>query len=137
MSHYDDCILYLFAKAYQKTHGNFKRHLQECRLTPAQSLVIMALWEDEGLSAGELGKKLSFDYATLSGILDRLADGGWIIKKTSEDDRRALQIYLTDQGRGMTGKILAVRDDVDEEILGTFNMEEKLLLKRMLKDLLR
>jgi DNA-binding MarR family transcriptional regulator len=137
MSHYDNCILYLFAKAYQKTHGSFKKHLQECGLTPAQSLVIMALWEDEGLSAGELGKKLSFDYATLSGILDRLADGGWIIKKTSKDDRRALQIYLTSKGRDMAGTLLKVRDAVDKEILGTFNMEEKLLLKRMLKDLQR
>lgn len=137
MSYYDDCILYLFAKAYQKTHGNFKRRLQEYGLTPAQSLVIMALWEDEGLSAGELGKKLSFDYATLSGILDRLADAGWIVKKTSEDDRRALQIYLTSKGRGMTDTLMKVRDDVDEEILSTFNLEEKILLKRMLKDLQR
>jgi DNA-binding MarR family transcriptional regulator len=137
MSHYNNCILYLFAKAYQRTHGSFKKRLQQCGLTPAQSLVIMALWEDEGVSAGELGKKLSFDYATLSGILDRLADGSWIIKKTSTDDRRALQIYLTPRGRDMTGTLMKVRDDVDEEILGTFNMEEKLLLKRMLKDLLR
>jgi hypothetical protein len=37
----------------------------------------------------------------------------------------------------MTGIVMKVRDDVDEEILDTFNMEEKLLLKRMLKDLLR
>jgi DNA-binding MarR family transcriptional regulator len=135
MSHYDDCILYLFAKAYQKTHGHFKRQLQGYGLTPAQSLVIMALWEAEGLSAGELGKRLSFDYATLSGILDRLADGGWIIKKTSRDDRRVLQIYLTSKGRGMTDTLLKVRDDVDKEILSIFNMEEKLLLKRLLKDL--
>jgi DNA-binding MarR family transcriptional regulator len=135
MAKYDDCILFLLSKAYQKTFGNFKRRLQEYGLTPVQSLVLMTISEEEGLSAGEIGKRLVLDNATLSGVLDRLADGGWIIKTTADDDKRLLQIYLTPKAKEMAGVILKERDGLNEDILSPLKQEEKLLLKRMLKDL--
>jgi DNA-binding MarR family transcriptional regulator len=135
MAKYDDCILFLLSKAYQKAFGNFKKRLQEYGLTPVQSLVLMTISEEEGLSAGDIGKRLVLDYATLSGVLDRLVEGGWIVKGTSEDDKRLLKIYLTPKAREMTGVILKERDGLNEDILSPLKLEERMLLKRMLKDL--
>lgn len=135
MATYEDCILFLLSKAYQKAFGNFKRRLQDYGLTPVQSLVLMTISEEEGLSAGEIGKRLVLDNATLSGVLDRLAEGGWIIKGTAEEDKRLLRIYLTPKAREMTSVILRERDGLNEDILSPLKQEEKLLLKRMLKDL--
>lgn len=130
-----DCILFLLSKAYQKAFGNFKKRLQEYGLTPVQSLVLMTVSEEEGLSAGDIGKRLVLDYATLSGVLDRLAEGGWIVKGTSEEDKRLLKIYLTPKAREMTVVILKERDGLNEDILSPLKLEERMLLKRMLKDL--
>jgi DNA-binding MarR family transcriptional regulator len=135
MAKYEDCILFLLSKAYQKAFGNFKRRLQDYGLTPVQSLVLMTISEEEGLSAGEIGKRLVLDNATLSGVLDRLAEGGWVIKGTAEEDKRLLRIYLTPKAKEMTDIILKERDGLNEEILRPLKQEEKLLLKRMLKDL--
>ncbi|MCX7634559.1 MAG: MarR family transcriptional regulator [Syntrophales bacterium] len=135
MAPYEDCILFLLAKAYQKALGNFKRRLQAYGLTPVQSLVLMTIAEEEGLSAGEIGKRLVLDYATLSGVLERLAEGGWIVKGTSEEDKRLLSIYLTPKAKEMTAIIVKERDGLNEEVLRPLNQEEKLLLKRMLRDL--
>jgi DNA-binding MarR family transcriptional regulator len=135
MAKYEDCILFLLSKAYQKAFGNFKRRLHDYGLTPVQSLVLMTISEEEGLSAGEIGKRLVLDNATLSGVLDRLAEGGWIVKETAEDDKRLLRIFLTPKAREMTGLILKERDGLNEDILSPLKQEEKLLLKRMLKDL--
>ena len=135
MAKYDDCILFLLSKAYQKAFGNFKRRLQDYGLTPVQSLVLMTIAEEEGLSAGNIGKRLVLDNATLSGVLDRLAEGGWIIKATADDDKRLLQIYLTPKAKEMTRVIIKERDGLNEDILSPLKQEEKLLLKRMLKDL--
>jgi DNA-binding MarR family transcriptional regulator len=135
MAKHDDCILFLLSKAYQKAFGNFKKRLQEYGLTPVQSLVLMTISEEEGLSAGDIGKRLVLDYATLSGVLDRLAEGGWIVKGTSEEDKRLLKIYLTPKAREMTGLILKERDGLNEDILNPLKLEERMLLKRMLKDL--
>jgi DNA-binding MarR family transcriptional regulator len=135
MSVYNDCIVYLLAKAYQKAYACFKKRLHEYGLTPVQTLVIMGISEEEGLSAKDLGKRLLLDNATLSGVLDRLAEGGWITKGTVDEDRRFLQLHLSDKARGIIDSLVKERDEANKEILGGLRMEEQMLLKRMLKDL--
>jgi DNA-binding MarR family transcriptional regulator len=135
MSAYHDCILFLLAKAYQKAYACFKKHLHEYGLTPVQSLVVMGISEAEGLSAKVLGKRLLLDNATLSGVLDRLAEGGWITKGTVDEDRRFLQLHLSDRARGVIDSLVKERDEANKEILGGLRVEEQMLLKRMLKDL--
>jgi DNA-binding MarR family transcriptional regulator len=104
-------------------------------LTPIQQLVLGALFQDEGISAGDLGKKLILDPATLSGILDRMAEGGWIVKETDPEDKRFLQLYLTERAKTLGPKLKEERDKANEEILQKLSLEEKVLLKRLLKDI--
>lgn len=134
MVSFQDVILFTLGKAYQKVYGIFKGRLQSYGLTPMQALVLHALYEEEGLSAGELGKRLALDSATLSGVLDRMAESGWIIKNVKED-RRALNIRLSDKSRQYRDKFLKETEEVNHEVLSIFNTEEKLLFIRMLKDL--
>ena len=58
MAIYDDCIMFNLAKAYQRVHSEFKRRFSKFGLTPIQLLVLEALFEEEGLSSGEIGKRL-------------------------------------------------------------------------------
>jgi len=135
MKSYDDCILFLLAKAYQKAHGDFKKRLQSYGLTPIQHLVLEALWDEDGLSAGEIGKRLIFDGATLSGVLDRLSTGGWVIKQSDSEDKRMLRISLTHKSRDLKPKLAAIRNKTNEDLLARFSLEEKVLLKRLLSDI--
>jgi len=132
---YEDCIVYLLSKAYQRAHAHLKRRLAVYGLTPVQQLVLGALCKDEGISAGDLGKKLTLDPATLSGILDRMVEAGWVVKETDPEDRRLLKIYLTDRAKMIAPKLMEERDKANEEVLGNLSLEEKVLLKRLLKDL--
>jgi DNA-binding MarR family transcriptional regulator len=134
---YEDCILFLLSKAFQKAHGKFKKRFQAYGLTPVQGLVLTVVSEAEGLSAGEIGKLLVLDQATISGILDRMAEAGWISKETAATDKRCLRIYLTPKGNEMTSAVVRARDEANEEIMGGLRIEERLLLKRMLADLQR
>ena len=132
---YEDVILFILSKANQRVYGIFKSRLQPYGLTPMQALVLHALYEEEGLCAGELGKRLALDNATLSGVLDRMAESGWITKNIVKEDRRVLNIQLTDRARQYRVKFLAETEIVNQEVLSSFSPEEKLLLVRMLKDL--
>lgn len=132
---YRDCVVYLLAKAYQRAHAVAKQRLAVYGLTPVQQLVGAALFQEEGISAGDLGKKLLLDPATLSGILDRMVEGGWIVKEIDPDDKRLLKLYLTDRARMLVPKLREERDKANEEILRNLSFEEKVLLKRLLKDL--
>ena len=133
-AHYDDCVIFLLAKAYQKAHQNFKKRLQKYNLTPIQHLILEALWVADTPSAGELGRALSLDGATLSGVLDRLADGGWIYKNPDPEDKRVVRIHLTDKSTEKRPELVRERDEANQDILDGFSIEEKVLLKRLLRD---
>ena len=132
---YQDVILFILSKANQKVYGIFKSRLQPYGLTPMQALVLHALYEEEGLSAGELGKRLALDSATLSGVLDRMVESGWVIKSAVKADRRVLNIQLTDKSRQCREVFLKDTIAVNQEVLSMFGAEERLLFIRMLKDL--
>jgi len=134
MKIYDDCIIFLLAKAYQKAHGVFKKRLQSYNLTPIQHLVIEALWHQDGISAKDIGQKLTFDGATLSGVLDRLAAGEWVTKEPDPEDKRVLRIFLTQKSRDLKPKLSEARDQTNEDLLHPFTLEERVLLKRFLRD---
>ena len=137
MVNYGDCIVFLLAKAYQQAHSHLKKLLLPYGLTPVQYLVLEAISEEEGVSATEIGRKVSLDSATLSGILDRLTEKEWIVKELDPQDRRSLRLYLAEKTRAAKEEMAGFRVRSNEEILKDFSFEERILLKRLLKDLSR
>jgi DNA-binding MarR family transcriptional regulator len=130
-----DCTIFLLAKAYQKAHGEFKDILKPYGLTNLQHLVLEGLWYEEGQTAAELGKMLVLDKATLSGVLERMAEAGWIEKQRDPDDRRVVRLFPSKKAETHKTELIALRRDANEALLAEFSMEEQVLLKRMLKDL--
>jgi DNA-binding MarR family transcriptional regulator len=135
VSDFNDCIVFLLAKAYQRAHANIKRRLAVYGLTPVQNIVLEALRFEEGVSAGDLGNRLVLDNATLSGVLDRMSEKGWIIKQIDCEDKRVLRIFLSERARELYDQLTREREEANEEILRQLSLEERLLLKRLLKDL--
>jgi DNA-binding MarR family transcriptional regulator len=131
-----DCTIFLLAKAYQKAHARFMQLLQPYGLTSLQHLVLEALWYQAGYTAAELGKLLVLDKATLSGVLERMADGGWIEKKQDSADRRAIRLYPTSAADRLREELTALRVRANDELLAPLSLEEQLLLKRFLRDLM-
>ncbi len=131
-----DCIIFFLAKAYQKAHGMFKPLLKPYGLTNLQHLVLEGLWYQEGMTATELGNLLILDKATLSGILDRMEDAGWIVRKQDPHDRRVARLYPAQKAEELRHELIQLRQDANEKLLAEFSVEEKLLLKRMLMELM-
>ncbi len=132
---FPDCTIFLLAKAYQRSHARFKNRLKPYALTNLQHLVLEGLWFREGQTAAELGKLLILDKATLSGVLDRLDDAGWIVKVHDETDKRTVRIYPSGKADEQKDALIKEREDANTELLAGFSSEEQLLLKRFLKDL--
>ena len=135
-SNIPDCTIFLLAKAYQKAHGRLRQLLRPYDLTNLQHLVMEALWYRQGATAAELGKLLILDKATLSGTLDRMLESGWIRKKRDPDDGRVFRLLTTDKADAIKEDLIELRIKANDEMLETFSIEEKLLLKRMLIDLI-
>ena len=70
-------------------------------LTYTQYLVFLVLWEQDGITVGEICEKLMLDNGTLSPLLKKLQKAGYIERHRSEDDERVVVITLTEKGRDL------------------------------------
>ena len=131
-----DCKVFLLAKAYQKAHGELKKRLFPYRMTNMQNLVLEGLWYKKGVTATKLGKLLTLDKATLSVVLDRMEKDGWIVKRQSLEDRRLFLLYPTKKANRMKKKLVKARKEANEKLLEKLSQVEKILLGRMLRNLI-
>ena len=77
----------------------YKPLLDELGLTYPQYLVMLVLWEGDGLMVSELGQRLSLDSGTLTPLLKRLETAGLVSRLRDAADERRVHIHLTAAGR--------------------------------------
>ena len=86
----------------------YKPVLAELSLTHPQYLVMLALWEQAPRKVKDLGAALLLESATLSPLLKRLEAQGYVTRRRSAGDERALDVDLTTSGAELRTKALAV-----------------------------
>ncbi|EJL00224.1 DNA-binding transcriptional regulator, MarR family [Pseudomonas sp. NFPP07] len=79
----------------------YKPLLQELGLTYPQYLAMMVLWEQDGLTVGEISSRLLTDPGSLTPLLKRLEAEGLLSRTRSREDERVVIIELTEQGRAL------------------------------------
>lgn len=86
----------------------YRTALRELDLTYPQYLVMLVLWESDGLPVKEIGVRLRLDSGTLSPLLKRLEGAGLIRRLRSEQDERSVEIHLTAAGEALRERALDV-----------------------------
>lgn len=79
-------------------------HLDDIGLTYTQYLVMMVLWEQDGISVGELGERLYLDSGTLTPLLKKMEEKGFLVRERSAEDERRVIVALTQAGRELKEK---------------------------------
>lgn len=79
----------------------YKPLLQALGLTYPQYLAMMVLWEQDGLTVGEISTRLLTDPGSLTPLLKRLEVEGLLSRTRSREDERVVIVELTEQGRAL------------------------------------
>ena len=90
--------LYAAARCVTSLYTPF---LKPMGLTYTQYILFLVLWEKDGLTVGELCKRLMLDNGTVSPMLKKMQQDGYIVKKQSAEDERSFSVYLTEKGRAL------------------------------------
>ena len=90
--------LYSASRAITRAYGPL---LADLGLTYPQYLVMLVLWQADGVSVSELGARLALDSGTLTPLLKRLQTAGWISRTRGAQDERRVDIHLTPAGLGL------------------------------------
>ena len=80
---------------------NYQPYLDELGITYPQYLVLLVLWETDGLTVNEISKRLILNTNTTTPLLKRLEAVGLVKRQRSVDDERRVVITLTAKGRKM------------------------------------
>ncbi len=86
----------------------YKPILEELGLTYTQYIAIVALWEDDNQTVSSLGEKLFLESNTLTPILKKLEEMGYLRRQRDPADERQVRVSLTDAGRKLREKGLGM-----------------------------
>ena len=75
--------------------------LKPLGLTYTQYIVFLVLWEKDGLSVTEIGEKLMLDNGTLSPLLKKMEQAGYVERRRCREDDRVVEITLTEKGKAL------------------------------------
>ena len=78
--------------------------LKPLGLTYTQYLVFLVLWEKDRIPVGEICEKLMLDNGTVSPLLKKMEQAGYVTRSRSSEDDRVVRITLTKQGRELQKK---------------------------------
>lgn len=85
--------------AARKLTQEYTPFLKPLGLTYTQYIVMLVLWEKDGITVGELGRELMLDNGTLTPLLKKLETAGIITRTRRREDERQVILNLTEEGR--------------------------------------
>ena len=97
----DQQLCFALYAASRAVTAVYRPLLQELGLTYPQYLTLLVLWEQDGLTVRELGRRLQLDSGTLTPLLKRLQQAGLVSRQRRPSDEREVEIRLTPEGRDL------------------------------------
>jgi DNA-binding MarR family transcriptional regulator len=113
----------------------YRPFLEPLGLTYPQYLVMLALWDRDGVSVGDLCERTRLDTGTVTPLLKRLAEKGLLVRGRSEEDERRRVITLTTAGSAL--RAAASEVPVRMACLGVLTPEQGMQLKELAEVLYR
>ena len=97
----DQQLCFALYRASRAIIRSYSPMLEPLGLTYPQYLVLLVLWEEDGLSVKRLGQRLSLDSATLTPLLKRLETQKIVERRRDTEDERVVRIHLTPEGNAL------------------------------------
>ena len=90
----------------------YRSRLSHIGLTYPQYLVMMVLWETDGITVKTIAEHLHLDSPTITPLLKRLESCGFVSRQRNVKDERVVNVFLTDTGRGIQARVADMQKGV-------------------------
>ena len=131
-------IGFMFKQISTIYEKDFNRLLKTLGITASQCAVLDYLFRssEEAVNQRDIEKALSLRNPTVTGLLKRLDDKGYILSVPSDRDKRCKNIYLTEKAYDIQRRMEADRKKIDKKLTLGMNKKEKAALEKMLERVL-
>ena len=130
---------FLVARIHQISGRIFETILKKhdlSEISPAQGRILFALWKNDNIPIQELAKETSLSKSTLTLMLDRLEERGFLVRVPSTQDRREIFIRLTEKDRSLQDTYARVSEEMMAIGLSGFAADEVRDLENKLRRIL-
>lgn len=111
----------------------YQPHLEKLGITYPQYLVLMILWETDGLAVSDITSRLILNTNTITPLLKRMEAQGIITRQRSEADERKVIVALTPKGKQLQVEAAAIPEKLVESLVSSdTNLEDLQKLKNLL-----
>lgn len=104
----DHQICFPLYAAARRVTGRYTPYFKELGITYTQYIVFMALWQEDNQTVSEICSKLYLDSGTLTPLLKKMEEKGWLNRTRSKEDERIVRVTLTEKGWEMREKCLNI-----------------------------
>ena len=108
----DTNFLFALGEVQRLVRAYADRQAARYGITRAQWAVLAKVERFEGLKQSELADQLEMQPITLTRLIDRLCDNGWIERRSDDSDRRVNRLYLRKAARPLLGKLAGLKSEL-------------------------
>ena len=126
-------IGYRLADNSRQLRRLFDDRVRGLGLTGPQARLLLSLERYPNENQAFYAERLEIEPITLTRIVDRLEDAGWIERRNDPGDRRARILHLTDKSRGIVTRLTASVEALFEEMLDGFDPAERVMFGNLLE----
>jgi DNA-binding MarR family transcriptional regulator len=131
----DYTLGFILNKVNTKLKNELFQQLKENDLTPEQWAILNCLWEKEGITPKELSDVTFKDKPNTNRILEKLIIKGLVVRRAHPVDKRAFQIFLTDDGWALREQLIPkVKQLLDKATTG-IELHKVAEMKKMLNQI--
>lgn len=110
----------------------FDERVRDLGLTAAQARLLLSLDRQSGENQAFYADKLEVEPITLTRIVDRMEEAGWLERRSDPTDRRARRLHLTAKSKGVVTQLRDILEKMFEQVLDGLCSEEQEILTAML-----
>ena len=114
-------FLFTLAELQRLLRAHADRAAARYGITRAQWAVLAKVERTEGLKQTELAEQMEMQPITLTRLVDRLCENGWIERRSDDSDRRVNRLYLRKAARPLLGKLSGLRSELTATALEGIN----------------
>lgn len=133
----DNQLSFLMYACSREVIKQYKPFLDAMDLTYTQYIVMMVLWERDEITVKELGDTLYLDSGTLTPLLKKLENKGYICRNRSRKDERNLLLSVTEEGNALKGHAKEITEQIERNTMlsGEDTQALYVLLRKVLEHL--
>ena len=123
MNRQNDFLLNISA-LYRHTQKYFDKNMAEFNLGSGQLIILLLVYENEGLSMQQVSLLADIDKGTTTKSIKKLVDEGYVDIKTDENDKRVKKLFSTDKATSIINDLYALRNEYFGQVMKEISEED-------------